>query len=333
MKTFLVIVAMITFTADPTWELELTTGEVLRGQLVERNEDVVVFEHPVLGRLTIPADSVQTLRELPAPGPPDAPPPAAPAPATGDVTAPETMDDAIVLKPIENVKGTWNSIFSLGLNASSGKTTESSFRLSLDSVYQDPKKKFTFDGFYLYKQTDNTPTENKLTAGVRGDWPFAGSLWGYFGQGRYDYDLFQSWRHRITAGGGFTYLLVDLDRIEPSEEQKRTDVITLSANGGLGLNKEFGSMVTGVEYEGILGLNFAWRISTRQRFTIDGTFFPGITNPDQIRFVSRANWSLRLDRLEGITLNAGYFYEYQSEVDPGIDPNDLQFFISLGVDF
>ena len=102
---------------------------------------------------------------------------------------------------------------------------------------------------------------------------------------------------------------------------------------GLGLNKEFGSLNTGIEYEGILGLNFAWRVSARQRFTIDGTVFPGISDRGEYRFVSRANWSLRLDNLSGITLNAGYFYEYQSDADPGIDPNDLQFFISLGIDF
>ena len=42
---------------------------------------------------------------------------------------------------------------------------------------------------------------------------------------------------------------------------------------------------------------------------------------------------MRVGRLDGVTLNAGYFYEYQSEVDPGIEHNDLQFFISMGIDF
>lgn len=335
MKTLLVLIALMTFATDPTWELELTTGEVLRGHLVEQNQDVVVFEHPVLGRLTIPADSVQTLRELPAPGHPATPPPAVSAPVSGDVdsTDPEHIDDAIVVKPLKEVKGSWDSKFSLGLNASAGKTTEGSLRLSLDSVYQDSTKKFKFDSFYLYKQTDNVVTENKLTAGIRGDWPFAGSLWGYFAQGRYDYDAFQSWRHRITTGGGFTYLLVDLDRIDPAADLVRTDIVTLSAHGGIGLNREFGSLVTVIEYEGILGLDFAWRISGRQRLTIDGTVFPGISNSGEYRFVSRAAWSVKLDRLDGISLTAGYYYEYQSDVDPGVDPNDLQFFVSMGIDF
>ncbi len=335
MKTLLVLAAVMTFAADPTWELELTTGEVLRGHLVAQNQDVVVFEHPVLGRLTIPTDSVRTLRELPAPGSPDTPPPAAPAPVSGDVDPPdpEPMDDAIDVKPLEKVKGTWDSTFSLGLYASSGKTNEGSFRLSLDSVYQDANKRFTFDSFYLYKQTDSIATENKLTAGVRGDWPFAGSLWGYFAQGRYDYDEFQSWRHRVTAGGGFTYLLVDLDRIEPDDDPTRTDTVRLTASGGLGLNKEIGSLNEEIEYEGILGLDFAWRVSRRQRVTVDGTIFPSITDSGEYRFLSRGGWSLRLDNLDGITLNAGFFYEYQSDADPGIDPNDLQFFISMGIDF
>jgi len=49
--------------------------------------------------------------------------------------------------------------------------------------------------------------------------------------------------------------------------------------------------------------------------------------------VSRGTWSLRLDRMDGISLNLGYNYEFQSDPDPGVNPNDLQIHATIGVDF
>ena len=305
MKTLLVLIVTAALAIEPTWELQLTTGEVLRGRLIEQTEQSVVFEHPVLGRLEIPADSVRTLHELPA-----EPPPAVPAP-----------DDAIVVEPQETPKGPWDSKFSLGFSSSTGNTEEGSLRINLDSVYTDPKKKFTFDGFYLGKSTNGDVTENKLTAGIKGEWPFAESPWGYFGQGRYDFDEFQSWRHRVTGGGGLTYLLVDLDDF------------TLTGNGGVGFNKEFGSLDDDVSYEGIVGLELVWNISRRQKLSFDAVSYPNISEQGEHRLVSRGTWSMKLDNLDGISLNLGYNYEYQSRPDPGVDPNDLQIYATIGVDF
>ena len=120
MQTLLVLVAMMTFAAEPMWELELTTGDILRGKLVEQSGDILVLEHPVLGRLTIPAGLVQVLRELPATVPSVAPPPAVPAPLTGDAAATEqqVMDDAINVAP-QKATGSWNS--SSAMMAPTGK--------------------------------------------------------------------------------------------------------------------------------------------------------------------------------------------------------------------
>ena len=340
MKTVIILIVTAVLAADPTWELQLTTGEVLRGRLIEQTEQFVVFEHPVLGRLEIPVAEVKALHELPTASP-DAgavPPPAIAPPATADTAgltvAPTALDDAIVVERPETPKGTWDSKFSLGLNASTGKTNESSLRINLDSVYQDSRKKFTFDSFYLGKTTDGDVTENKLTAGVRGNWPWEGSPWGYFGQSRYDFDAFQSWQHRVTGGAGLTYLLVDLDAIDPeNDSRKRLNRFTLTSNGGLGFNKEFGSLDEDVTFEGILGIELAWNISRRQRISFDWTYFPNISEQGQHRLVSRGTWSLRLDTMDGISLNMGYNYEFQSRPDPGIDPTDLQIYVTIGVDF
>ena len=334
MMTLLTLIVTSALAIEPTWELQLTTGEVLLGRLIEQTEQLVVFEHPVLGRLEIPADGVRTLHELPA----EPPAAIAPPPTAADTAAPTAAsgppDDAIVVKPQKAAKGTWDSKFSLGLNASTGKTDETSLRINLDSVYQDSKKKYTFDSFYLGKTTDGDVTENKLTAGIRGDWPWSGSPWGYFGQGRYDFDEFQSWRHRATGGAGLTYLFVDLDAIDRDNgTSRRLDRFTLTGDGGLGFNKEFGSLDDDISYEGILGLDLAWNISRRQRLSFVWTYFPNISEQGEHRLVSRGTWSMKLDRLDGISLNLGYNYEFQSRPDPGIDPNDLQIFVTIGVDF
>ena len=333
MTTLIILIVTAVLAIEPTWELQLSTGEVLRGRLIEQTEQLVIFEHPVLGRLEIPVDGVRSLHELPSEPPPViAPPPA--AETAGVTVVPPALDDAIVVEPQKAPKGTWDSKFSLGLNASSGKTEESSLRMNLDSVYEDSRKKLTFDAFYLSKTTDGDITENKLTAGVRGNWPWEGSSWGYFGQGRYDFDEFQSWRHRVTGGAGLTYLLADFDNIDPeNQDSRRLDRFTLTGNGGLGFNKEFGSVDADVSFEGILGVELAWNISRRQRLSFDWTYFPNISEQGQYRLVSRGTWSLKLDRMDGISLNLGYNYEFQSRRDPGVDPNDLQIYATIGVDF
>ena len=62
-------------------------------------------------------------------------------------------------------------------------------------------------------------------------------------------------------------------------------------------------------------------------------YFPNISEQGEHRIVSRGTWSMRLDNLDGISLNLGYNYEFQSRPDPGVDPNDVQIHATIGVDF
>ena len=53
----------------------------------------------------------------------------------------------------------------------------------------------------------------------------------------------------------------------------------------------------------------------------------------EFRLTSRAEWTYDLEILKGLAFVVGYGYEYQSRTDPGVDPNDLNIYLSLGMNF
>ena len=66
-------------------------------------------------------------------------------------------------------------------------------------------------------------------AGVFSEWPLGGSPWSVFVDGRYDYDEFKSWLHRVNGHAGLGYQLIN------------NDTFKLKLRGGAGASKEWGS--------------------------------------------------------------------------------------------
>src|SRR5690606_4926172 len=72
---FAIVVVLAYFAARVAAdEITLVSGEKLHGTLLEQTDEVVRFEHPVLGELTIPRAGVSAIGVPPA-SPADAPPP------------------------------------------------------------------------------------------------------------------------------------------------------------------------------------------------------------------------------------------------------------------
>ena len=88
-----------------------------------------------------------------------------------------------------------------------------------------------------------------------------------------------------------------------------------------------------LEPEGIIGVDMSWHVRKNQTFTGAATAFPNLTDFDDARVVAKAEYSIKFDALDGLSLNAGLDYEWQSITDPGISPNDLKVYVSLGLDF
>jgi putative salt-induced outer membrane protein YdiY len=154
-------------------EVKLTTGETLKGTIVSRDESGVVMDHPVLGRITIPAAQVE----------PPAPPPPPPSP--------------------------WKVKAELGAAGSSGNTDQSDLHAAIAVLHETDTGRLKAGGGWATSETDDEKTKDQQYVEATYDFLFRDSPWSVFVTGRMDWDDFQDWDRRASVGGGAGYLLVD----------------------------------------------------------------------------------------------------------------------------
>ncbi|MHC4414405.1 MAG: DUF481 domain-containing protein [Planctomycetota bacterium] len=320
-KSLLLVCVIALVQVAPTEEVVLTSGEVLRGQVIEQTADLVILEHPLLGRTEIPTAAVKEVRFIPpAPAaelPAEPPPPAEPAAAEAVRAAPS--------------KPRWKSKLEFGTTGSAGVSEEFDLRIAFGSALKEETRRYTFASSYYLDTNQGDKTDSKAYADLLAEWPFRRSPWAVFVHPRYDFDEFQSWKHRVTVGGGLSYLLFDFDRTD--EAGASVDIFEMYVRGGLGGRREWGSENEDVQPEALVGLSIDWYITDRQRLTGRSTIFPDLDETGEFRALSKLDWTLDLDRWDGVALRFGLEWEYQSINDPGVSPNDLDVYASLVVGF
>ncbi len=323
------ILSLCTLTAEKVSpdRLHLVNGDVLHVQVIEEADDHVVVDHPVLGRLTIPRASIaQIVRQEEgspdSPGDGKHPDEVTRDPAPPGVEAPtEPENQAAPALPPPPTPVPWKVSLELGFTGTQGNTETTDIRLALLAGRETTEARIALDTSYLYGETSGDRRLNRFTAGGRHDWLFPESRWFIFAQARYDYDEFQSWEQRVTGGAGVGYEFV------------KNDTVRLMGRAGLGAVWEIGSEDDGIEPEAILGLDFGWQITSRQRLGATTTFYPNLGDLGEFRIVSSADWTIQLDQASGIDLKLGVAHEHQSRVDPGRERDDIKVFGSIVIRF
>lgn len=323
MRRFIVLWILLPMQFAIADEVLLTSGENLQCQIVEQTAQLIIVDHPILGRLEIPTAKVQNvltdsqLEKMDKQAQPK-------TVAKPKHTPPPQMQD-------EKPKPHWKSKIELGFGGSEGNTEEANATFAFKSVLDRGHDKYTIDSRYSIRTSRGDRSENKLTAGLLAQWPLPDSLWNYFAQGRYDADEFQSWDSRVTGGAGIGYHLIDSNKIDAAG--KEIDVFDLNVKAGLGFLREFGSENERIQPEGILGTNLTWQISPRQRLAGNSTYYPNFDEQGEFRIVSSAEWVLDLDTLDGISLKLGLLHEFQSQADEGIENDDVSFYGAIVLEF
>lgn len=286
--------------------VELKNGDVLKGTIVEQNDDVVVIEHDSLGRIAVPRDQVAELAvgEPPADGRPlDEP------------------AEAVEPEPEKKEIDHWDLTLDLSFTATTGNTEEVNLRFGVNAKRETDATRLGIDFSYYWRTSDSVTTDNKATLGARNDWLIPASKWFWFVAGRADYDQFQSWDYRVNAQGGPGYQFIDKEDL------------TWSGSGGLGFRKEWGSIDDGLKFEGVLETNLLWNPTERQEISFNFSYFPVMTDIRDYRFRSTALWRYALDADYTLALIIGYLWEYQSIVDPGSKRSDFRFWVGLQYGF
>lgn len=326
-----VIVTAIAGVVAPAWsatQIQLSSGEVLTVELLPSEADMVRFVHPVLGELALPAANVTILPPPPAaPEVSSAAPTASEASAAASTTPAEAAaapaSDSSAATPPETAaeEKAWRFKFLLGGAITDGNSESANLTTTFTAIREVPTMKTALDTGYFFSSSDGQESENRFTAGLRNDWLNPGSKWFYFADARFDNDEFQSWNQRVNGHIGIGYKLIEPPKFK------------LNLLAGIGAVKEWGSENEDVRPEALFGVEGAYEFADKHTLTFSSTVFPDLNELGEYRWVNAAGWSFLLDAESQLSLNAGVEHEYQSQVDPGRENNDIRATIGVALEF
>jgi putative salt-induced outer membrane protein YdiY/preprotein translocase subunit YajC len=294
-------------------EITLKGGDVIHGKVIEQNDDGVLLDHEDLGQIKIASDRVASVLiatdEVSQPTEQVEPETGPPAPSRL-IEEPEFEKlKAFTVRAKENG---WSSSIDLSLTSETGNTDERSFRVGGKLGREYGQVKFASDLSYYNKESDGENTDDKLTIGLLRDRSFEDSDWFFFMMGRYDYDVFESWRHRAAFHTGPGYKLI----------QKADFWMDLRA--GPGVRKEWGSETDDPEAEGLIGSSFEWKPTAKQTFSFKTLFYAAFSDFSDNRTRTTFDWDYLLNDEINLSFVLGILHEYQAVVDPGKDRNDTR---------
>jgi hypothetical protein len=167
---------------------------------------------------------------------------------------------------------------------------------------------------------DDGDNDNNAIVDLRREWLDPESRWFAALGGRYQFDLYKDWKHRITILGAPGFHLVETER-------HGLDLLL-----GPAFTREFGGSKAN-KAEAALVLSYDWKISERQSVDFSNQYFLQFSPKvgDWRNFTTLA-WSLRLTERPALSLNLGLQNEFESNPDPGDPNNDLKYHLTLGMD-
>ena len=293
---------------DEFVELTLSSGETMQVVVVERLDDVVKVQHPVLGELTIPAAGVTTLGGAAY----------TPEPAVNQIAA---QPEGEATEEVAEDVSPWDTEFSLGLNGSEGNSENMSLRAALrgERIITDVERT---EYLLRYKlETDNGDrSENELYGRALQEWNLPESpRWTWFVQGDAEYDEFQEWDVRVSGATGLGYLFID------------DGTTLLRGRVGVGASFEFGADDEELIPEGLLGYDYSREINERSRFRSTGNLYPSLSNGGEFRSYLDAAYEVDMTDAGDWTLRLGLDHQYDS--DTSERPWDLAYYAAIVLKF
>ncbi len=308
----------------PTHAVVLDTGETLRATLVERTEEHVVLDHPLLGRVTVPASRVVSVSAIspPADGSASASGGVPPVSATGssNASAPPAPQAEPAppppAPPPEEEAAKWSGKVEAGLNGSEGNTEQLSLRFGASIERKTDKDVLTASANYRLKTENGDRTQNELFLKERFEWLLPPTPWSVFIESNQEYNEFRDYDFRVDALVGVGYRFID-------EEKTK-----LVGRVGVGAAKEFGGIDDDIYPTALASLEFSHQITDRIAFSAYGEYKPDLSDFDNYQLLGRASFDIALNDSKSLFLKLGIEDRYDNA--PGTaEANDIDYFASI----
>jgi putative salt-induced outer membrane protein YdiY len=222
----------------------------------------------------------------------------------------------VVDAPPPKPKSPWCGGLEAGGNGTNGNSETLKLRVGTLLKYESDSSFFKLDLLYAYANANSRETENRGSAESRREWLFANSPWSVFVSGSLWYDAFTAYDLRIAAHAGVGYQFV------------KTESLLLKGRLGAGAAREIRGPENRWTPEGLLGLDWEWKLSQRQRFTSASEVFPDLQELGQYRAQVKVAYEILVDPRWNLTLKLGVLDRYDSTPE-GKKRNDLEYFAVL----
>ena len=274
-------------------KVTLTTDEVLTGKLVSSDDQTVVLDHPVLGRLTFTRDKVKDVVDANPPPPPD---------------------------PDSFFSG-WKFSFDAGLTGATGNT-ERIGALAVFGGVRETSKTVTGIGMaYLYAADDGEKSQDRFDAFIRNDWKLDDSKWRVYSRASAEYDYFQEYDWRVTGVVGMGYELIDNEKT------------FLLPRFGVAVTREIGGSDNRWIPELNLGFDFTHKFSDTAKFFFTFDSFWSMLDFPEYRLVGATGLEFLVDADTGMVFKVGAEDKYDSTPGEDRSRNDLTYFATIGWKF
>ncbi len=281
--------------------IELRTGEKLEGVILEQDDEKVVLQHLVLGRIEIPkADIKEPEEEVEKPG--------------------------LFGTPI--LRG-WNKSLSAGINGSTGKSEEVSANAQLNLNRETERHRMQYIGTYVVSRTEGSTGEHFFDTRYVHDLLFPPTNWFPFVTASYRWDTKQDWEHRVGGQAGVGYQFLD------------TDEWNLIGRVGSGVSQTIGDersepksgdAPTRTEPNVLAAIQMAWNYTEGQSLTAATLYLLDAGDAPEYRSESRGEWKIAVGLVEGLGFKAGVAYIYDSH-EEGSNKKDFRYYGNIVYDF
>lgn len=296
--------------------LTLENDDVVKGRVLSTTADSVVLEHPVFGQVTIAlprikaaavTTTVEEAKQVAAEAAKAVAPPPPPPPVPEEAK-------------LSFWQG-WKGNVALGLNGSDGNSETLNGRAGLGLKRTTDLMESLFTANYNYTTDDGEKSQSRGELFYRNDWFFKDSPWGFYAQGRAEYDEFQDWDWRLSAFVGPSYTVIKNDRT------------TFRLRAGAGITRELGGDRNDIIPEALFGFDFAHKLTDHQNIFVNYEYLPSLKNFSDYRMVTKAGYEIVVDPTNNISLKLGIEDRYDSEPGPDRKKNDIDYFALLAWNF
>jgi hypothetical protein len=207
----------------------------------------------------------------------------------------------------------WEGRVEAGVNGAAGNSDRLNMRFGAHATRKTPADALTLDFIYAKSAQNGEETENKALLSGRNEWLFQGDPRFMYLYSTAEYDAFQAWDVRVTAGLGAGYKWI------------KNDCTSLATRLGAGFSREIGGPENRFVPELNVGLDFEHKLTERQKITFTTDLFPDLGDLGEFRANTKAAWECLIDPVHNLSLQIGVLDRYDSTPE-GARRNDIDYF-------